>query len=276
MRDLSTLLPCCLLVVTYCEIVAVFTSSTASAYLLPPVQRHSAAHARCCRDVSSSAIISNNGISSTAHDNDEPMESLFSIEQVSSRDRVVDVYVFRNWWRTVPEECQEKSGKADVVTTIITPQEVLRRMTINYNDIGQFTSMLNGGGPLVHFAAVCSSPELPPLCVRANGVVASVDAQVLMMQSDDDSSSNSDDGGAGGADNNAVYLKNLHVQADFRRRGLAGMLVQAVKDFAAKEGVSRTFLHVDADNFNAVRLYQGVGFVLEEEYEGDGRMIYQE
>lgn len=55
-------------------------------------------------------------------------------------------------------------------------------------------------------------------------------------------------------------LGNVAVAPAWRRRGLAGRLLQAVLEQAAERGVSEVFLEVRPSNVGAQRLYERCGF----------------
>lgn len=55
-------------------------------------------------------------------------------------------------------------------------------------------------------------------------------------------------------------LHGMRTAAAHRGRGLAGVLVQAMAQEAARQGIERAFLQVDARNSSALTLYRRLGF----------------
>ena len=58
----------------------------------------------------------------------------------------------------------------------------------------------------------------------------------------------------------AWLLANVAVHPDWRRKGIARQLVLAAVARAAHEGAQRVVLQVDADNMDAIKLYEQLGF----------------
>jgi ribosomal-protein-alanine N-acetyltransferase len=76
-----------------------------------------------------------------------------------------------------------------------------------------------------------------------------------------------------------AYIQTLEVVPDVRSQGVGGELLRRVENSANAAGASLIWLHVDAENAAAIRVYQAQGFVLqgrEEDYYGRGRaaLIY--
>jgi ribosomal protein S18 acetylase RimI-like enzyme len=77
-----------------------------------------------------------------------------------------------------------------------------------------------------------------------------------------------------------AYLQTIEVASEFRNRGVASELLRRVESSARAACASTLWLHVDAKNGAAIRLYEkhGYGFFCEEDhYYGPGRgaLIYQ-
>jgi ribosomal-protein-alanine N-acetyltransferase len=56
------------------------------------------------------------------------------------------------------------------------------------------------------------------------------------------------------------YVVTLDVAAEYRRRGLAGRMMQAVEMLAEADGAQRMELHVFTENDGAIRFYEGIGY----------------
>lgn len=61
-----------------------------------------------------------------------------------------------------------------------------------------------------------------------------------------------------------LYLSNLAVQEDWRRRGVARQLLAASEKQACHWGFQELYLHVMEDNIRACRLYQQMGYHVQE------------
>ncbi|MGP8251998.1 MAG: GNAT family N-acetyltransferase [Terracidiphilus sp.] len=77
----------------------------------------------------------------------------------------------------------------------------------------------------------------------------------------------------------AAYIQTIEVLPQFRRLGVAGELMRRLEDSAIKAGAHLIWLHVDAENAAAIRLYEAHGFARkgrEENYYLRGRaaLIY--
>ena len=61
-------------------------------------------------------------------------------------------------------------------------------------------------------------------------------------------------------DQRIAYIVTLDIATEYRRRGLAGRLMQAAEHEAARAACVATVLHVFADNDPAIRFYESQGF----------------
>ncbi len=68
----------------------------------------------------------------------------------------------------------------------------------------------------------------------------------------------------------SAYIETIEVAPAFRRRGVAGNLMQRVEASARTAGATVLWLHVAAENAAAIRLYESHGFV----YEGSEEHFY--
>ncbi|MGF1521603.1 MAG: GNAT family N-acetyltransferase [Leptolyngbyaceae cyanobacterium] len=60
-----------------------------------------------------------------------------------------------------------------------------------------------------------------------------------------------------------IYLSNLAVREDYRRRGVARQLLQSAEHKAIDWGFREIYLHVMADNSRACHLYEQMGYRLQ-------------
>jgi len=58
----------------------------------------------------------------------------------------------------------------------------------------------------------------------------------------------------------AVDIHNIAVHADFRRKGIARLLLRKVLDDAERQAIARVMLEVRRSNVPAQRLYEAMGF----------------
>jgi ribosomal-protein-alanine N-acetyltransferase len=76
-----------------------------------------------------------------------------------------------------------------------------------------------------------------------------------------------------------AYIQTLEVVAEQRGQGVGRELLRRIEDSASAAGALMIWLHVDAENAAAIRVYQANGFIAqgrEEEYYGGDRaaLIY--
>jgi ribosomal-protein-alanine N-acetyltransferase len=65
---------------------------------------------------------------------------------------------------------------------------------------------------------------------------------------------------AGPAADRYAYIQTLEVSPEHRRRGIARELLTRLEESAQKAGALTIWLHVDAENAPAIRLYQAHGY----------------
>lgn len=78
----------------------------------------------------------------------------------------------------------------------------------------------------------------------------------------------------GGPENFFAYIQTLEVLPEARAQGVGGELLRRLEGSAAEVQASAIWLHVDADNLRAIRLYRKAGYRLrgrEEDYYGRNR-----
>ena len=61
-------------------------------------------------------------------------------------------------------------------------------------------------------------------------------------------------------DESTAYIQTIEVLPEFRRMGVAGKLMCRLEDSAGKAGANLIWLHVDAENTTAQRLYEMLGY----------------
>eukprot|EP00551_Chaetoceros_affinis_P003011 CAMPEP_0203660880 /NCGR_PEP_ID=MMETSP0088-20131115/58269_1 /ASSEMBLY_ACC=CAM_ASM_001087 /TAXON_ID=426623 /ORGANISM="Chaetoceros affinis, Strain CCMP159" /LENGTH=252 /DNA_ID=CAMNT_0050523415 /DNA_START=1 /DNA_END=759 /DNA_ORIENTATION=+ len=194
------------------------------------------------------------------------------IERVSSRNRVLDVQVFRGFSISASEFIHKQRSELNVT---ISEKDAISQLTPSYDDDGKELDSI--GDPVTQFTALAchrtdnrfSSQEEYTRGV----VIGAVDAKIRRSPSSLPSL-----GDPGILVDELLWphvsLKNLSVDKDFRRMGVASALVRAVKVFAIEEKMTAVILEVEHANTGAVNLYEKEGFVFVDEEETiGGKMI---
>lgn len=57
-----------------------------------------------------------------------------------------------------------------------------------------------------------------------------------------------------------AYIETIEVAAEYRRQGIGDELLRRVEDSARATGARLIWLHVDAENASAIRLYEAHGY----------------
>ena len=69
-------------------------------------------------------------------------------------------------------------------------------------------------------------------------------------------------------DEGAAYIETIEVAANHRRKGIGAELLSCVGGSARKAGAQTIWLHVDAENASAIRLYETHGYQREGREDG--------
>lgn len=64
-------------------------------------------------------------------------------------------------------------------------------------------------------------------------------------------------------DEDRMYVSEIRVREEWRRQGIGTELLRLVEERARKMGIGALYLHAEADNPDAVRLYESLGYVTE-------------
>ena len=62
---------------------------------------------------------------------------------------------------------------------------------------------------------------------------------------------------------NRMYVNEIHVKEEYRNRGIGSQLLKLVEDKATEQKLGALYLHVEANNPTAVRVYQKCGYSIE-------------
>jgi ribosomal protein S18 acetylase RimI-like enzyme len=74
--------------------------------------------------------------------------------------------------------------------------------------------------------------------------------------------------GNGEPEGRAAYIETIEVSQNWRGRGIGGELMRHIEVSAQAAGAILLWLHVDAENAAAIRLYEAHGYVREDRKEG--------
>jgi ribosomal protein S18 acetylase RimI-like enzyme len=190
------------------------------------------------------------------------LDEFMTIEPVSSRERILDLRVFRGFSISVSEfitNRHEESGG------VISENAAVSQLTSSYNDDG--TDRKELGEPAAHFIAILCHEALqmsPHIHQRSNGVIASVEAKIIQCSIDLHAS------GIDELPSPHVSLKNLSVHSDFRRRGIASCLVEEILSYSRENDINSIILEVEFSNEKAILLYKKHGFNFIGQQEGIG------
>ena len=64
-------------------------------------------------------------------------------------------------------------------------------------------------------------------------------------------------------DERRVYVSEVRVEENYRGKGIGRMLLHAIQDTAVEMGFKALYIHAEASNSGAIRLYENEGYELE-------------
>lgn len=202
-------------------------------------------------------------------------------ERISSRTRILDLYVFRGFSISANEYILQQQGQNSEDTKeqhhILSHEDAVLHLTSTFDAEGRDRKLeeyaKNSGRAfdhVVNFVAIVEQDDnvyessLNSIIDRTNGVIASISAQIKRQSSISDDMLLPH-----------VSLKNLNVHTNFRRQGIASALVQMVKEYTKEANISSIVLEVDPSNYGAIRLYEKEGFEeLDDEFGTNGKMFF--
>ena len=62
---------------------------------------------------------------------------------------------------------------------------------------------------------------------------------------------------------NRMYINEIRIKDEYRNRGYGKALLKLVEEKAKEMGIGALYIHAEADNPGAIRLYEMIGYVLE-------------
>lgn len=188
----------------------------------------------------------------------------YTIERVTSKERALDVRVFRGHCATsanelinlqIQQEDTRISSKS--LLSAMTKDEAINSLMMEYDSQGRLIGTVVPNDPIVQFVACSDDARY----TRTNGVVGSVDAQVRRPHMDE----NNIVADCFPLPSPYVYLADLEVHVSMREKGVGTALVSEVVEFANAQismSGSGVMLNVDSHNESAIRIYQRGGFHL--------------
>ena len=188
------------------------------------------------------------------------------VEKVASKQRALDVKVFRQFSIPVEQYIVDYHEKNNV---LLTESEALDRLMPGFNENGEYLKHVGPDEREVQFAAIYDehNPILKERYSITNGVMGVVCAQIRcrnnsfdLMRTKNVSSSR--------VLPPHVYLANLRVDEMMRRKGIGTSLMKAIEEYASSNNINTIILSVDPDNHGAIQMYQRHGFVHVQENEG--------
>jgi ribosomal protein S18 acetylase RimI-like enzyme len=191
------------------------------------------------------------------------------IERVNTKKRSLDVQIFRGFTISPAEYISEKSITNEHLTTL-TESDAIDLLMPGYDDHGNYINHFSPHKRAVQFAAIyqhdVGSEEdalLSRRFDRQNGVMGVVSAQIrfqdsALMFSPETIASIT---GLDAVLPQHVYLANLRVDDQMRRKGIGSALLNAVVEYAeAESGPQMVLLTVENYNSAAIEVYKRGGF----------------
>ena len=188
----------------------------------------------------------------------------YQVDEVITKQRALDVRVFRQFSFSVPQFLEEQSEKQTGVA-IMTEKEALDRLMKGYDERGKWINHVSVHEPPVQYFASSSPSDV---------VVGAVDAQIRNLRSATriprkfckditKGDIKKEDQDFDETDNLPphVYLSNMEVADEKQRKGIGSKLLDAVNNYVhTSPGVECIILSVYNDNAGAIALYEKYGF----------------
>ena len=209
--------------------------------------------------VSFSDYLGQNKIQKSSQSNKES----YVVKEVRTKQRALDVRVFRQFTCSVPQFLMEQSEKQTGVASM-NEKEALDHLMKGYDEQGKWINHVSVHEPPVQYFAFSSSSDV---------VVGAVDAQIRNLSSltriprNFGNEVTKDDIQEYECFEKAenlpphIYLSNMKVACEKKRRGIGSKLLDAVNDYVqVSHGVECIILNVYNDNVGARAMYEKYGF----------------
>lgn len=219
------------------------------------------------------------------------------IERVSTKQRALDVHVFRGWSVSANEHIMGQLTSLKGSSARMTEEDAVDQLMRGYGSDGRYINTVSKNDPAIQFVTVFEPEsslsegkefEHDSCFIRQNGVVGAVDIQLRNIDSDisiDDmkmllssSECNPNEESTHPFPESLlpahVYLSNLRVDDKMQGLGIGSALVAAVTSFVRTESpASMILLTVQNDNHSAIRAYLREGYGYLEKNEVYGKMF---
>jgi ribosomal protein S18 acetylase RimI-like enzyme len=239
------------MILLLCEFICLISFSIA--YVVP------ASHAtvRIPSSLKFSQSVNENGVRHFAH-----------IEKVSTKKRALDVKCFRGFSISPSEYIRKYS---DSSKSSMTEDEAIDILMMGYDDNGDVIHHVSRHEREVYFIAVYNNSDTDEETIRLrtffsnqNGVIGVVRTQIRNREVTNSGNSFNqqtfDFDGEVCTSLPHIYVTNMKVDENMRRRGIASDLLTAVSSYAESQDVGSIILDVDNDNVGAIKLYEKSGY----------------
>ena len=215
------------------------------------------------------------------------------IERVSTKQRALDVHVFRGWSLSAKEHIKEQPNSS----ARMTEEDAVNQLMRGYGSDGLYVNTVSKNDPAIQFVTVyepvsCLTEEHQhesgTCYARQNGVVGAVDIQLrnanscmsleeMKIKLSSTECNPIEDSVHLFAESSLpphFYLSNLRVDDQMQGHGIGSALVAAVTSFVRTESpASMILLTVQNDNHSAIRAYFREGYAYLEKNEVYGKMF---
>jgi len=193
-------------------------------------------------------------------------ERTIAIEQVSSKARALDVFVFRGFQVSVAQFLKENEAEW-------TEEQAIDELMKGYDDKGDPVKWQESPDELpVHFVAISQQEGVDD----TNGVVGIVRAQACNVKNIPLDKAIRPPASVSPFTTKCdphIYLSNLCVDSRVRRQGIGSALLLKVMKYARDMSQDQIVLWVDCKLLGPIQLYQAHGFTVQEKMDGEYKMI---
>jgi ribosomal protein S18 acetylase RimI-like enzyme len=208
----------------------------------------------------------------------------YFIEMVSTKARALDVKVFQGFSISAAEYISQQRVIGNEISEIMAIDHLMK----NYNDNGHYVmksdNNLVQNKPEDYFIALYNGTDAvyDVSMARQNGIVGLVRTQlrrqppIAVGPSSDGTPSISVLSLTIPIPSSHLYLSNMRVGDNMKRRGIGMALLSSIKDYVSTLGEHESIplvLSVDNDNLGAIGLYEKFGFEYLEKNSDWGTMI---
>ena len=210
--------------------------------------------------------VSNCGLDSRVSKDISMDQTCILIEKVETKQRALDFRVFRGFTVSTSEYIADKFNEGQ---TIVTETDAINYLMPGYDDQGNYIHHSSPNAREVQFVSLhrneggLEEDALSRRYERQHGVTGVVTAQIRCRDSTVSSSLQTLEAMTGFGEDlpQHVYLANLRVDDEMRRKGVGSALLNAVIAYTqTQDGPELILLNVELDNLGAIQLYERGGF----------------